>query len=76
VVGYFDALNGRVIVTYAGVPATGTTQPNNLQVVIYDSGKIENDRRCACRDWPDLFAQIYSGRGACCNNDDDEDAGD
>ena len=41
VFGYFDAANGRVIVTYQGVPATGTTQPNTLQVAIYTSGKIE-----------------------------------
>jgi dienelactone hydrolase len=41
VFGYFDAANGRVIVTYNGVPATGTTQPNTLQVVIHDSGKLE-----------------------------------
>ena len=41
VFGYFDAANARVIVTYAGVPATGTTELNTLQVVIYVSGKIE-----------------------------------
>jgi dienelactone hydrolase len=41
VFGYLDGANGRVIVTYNGVPATGTTQPNTLQVVIYDGGKIE-----------------------------------
>jgi Platelet-activating factor acetylhydrolase, isoform II len=41
VFGYFDAPNHRVVVSYLGVPAIGTTQPNTLQVVIYDSGKIE-----------------------------------
>ena len=41
VFGYFDASNHRVVVTYLGVPAIGTTQPNTLQVAIYDSGKIE-----------------------------------
>ena len=41
VFGYFDAANHRVIVTYLGVPAIGTTQPNTLQIVIYTSGKIE-----------------------------------
>ena len=41
VFGYFDAKNHRVVVTYLGVPAIGTTQPNTLQVAIYDSGKIE-----------------------------------
>jgi hypothetical protein len=41
VFGYFDSANGRVIVTYQGVPATGTTQPNTLQIAIYTSGKIE-----------------------------------
>ena len=41
VFGYFDAAYHRVIVTYKGVPAIGTTQPNTLQIAIYDSGKIE-----------------------------------
>jgi hypothetical protein len=41
VFGYFDSANRRVIVTYKGVPAVGTTQPNTLQIAIYDSGKIE-----------------------------------
>ena len=41
VFGYFDASNHRVVVTYLGVPAIGTTQPNTLQVAIYDSGRIE-----------------------------------
>ena len=41
VFGYFDASHHRVVVTYLGVPAIGTTQPNTLQVAIYDSGKIE-----------------------------------
>ena len=39
--GYFDAAYQRVVVTYQGVPAVGTTQPNTLQVAIYTSGKIE-----------------------------------
>jgi dienelactone hydrolase len=41
VFGYYDAANARVVVTYSGVPATGTTAPNTLQIVIYASGKIE-----------------------------------
>jgi dienelactone hydrolase len=41
VFGYFDAANHRVVVTWLGVPAIGTSAPNTLQVVIYDSGKIE-----------------------------------
>lgn len=41
VFGYFDAAIHRVIVTYKGVPAIGTTQPNTLQIAIYDSGKID-----------------------------------
>jgi hypothetical protein len=41
VFGYFDAPNHRVVVSYLGVPAIGTTEPNTLQVAIYDSGKIE-----------------------------------
>jgi hypothetical protein len=30
-----------VVVTYDGVPAAGTTEPNTLQVVIHSSGTIE-----------------------------------
>jgi len=41
VFGYYDSANGRVVVTYQGVPAAGTTQPNTLQAAIYASGKIE-----------------------------------
>jgi hypothetical protein len=41
VFGYFDSANQRVIVTYLGVPAIGTTQPNTLQIAIYEGGKIE-----------------------------------
>ncbi len=39
--GYYDANNGRVVVTYLNVPASGTTAPNTLQIAIYTSGKIE-----------------------------------
>jgi len=41
VFGYFDDKENRVIVTYSGVPAAGTTEPNTLQIAIYSSGKIE-----------------------------------
>jgi dienelactone hydrolase len=41
VFGYYDSAHGRVVVTYLGVPAAGTTQPNTLQAAIYTSGKIE-----------------------------------
>ncbi|MDB6083421.1 MAG: hypothetical protein JWN43_1302 [Gammaproteobacteria bacterium] len=41
VFGYFDSVNQRVVVTYKGVPAIGTTQPNTFQIAIYHSGKIE-----------------------------------
>jgi dienelactone hydrolase len=37
----YDATKQRVIVTYQGVPAAGTTAPNTLQVVIYASGEID-----------------------------------
>jgi len=37
----YDAANHRVIVTYLGVPAAGTTAPNTLQVVIYSAGEID-----------------------------------
>ena len=39
--GYYDATNGRVVITYLNVPASGTTAPNTLQIAIYTSGKIE-----------------------------------
>lgn len=41
VFGYYDPAHERVVITYLGVPAEGTTQPNTLQAVIYTSGKIE-----------------------------------
>ena len=41
VFAYFDATNNRVLVTYKGVPAIGTTQPNTLQVAVYGNGMIE-----------------------------------
>ena len=41
VFGYLDAANNRVVVTYKGVPAIGTTQPNALQVAVYRNGTIE-----------------------------------
>ena len=37
----YDTSNQRVIVTYQGVPAAGTSAPNTLQVVIYASGEID-----------------------------------
>ena len=37
----YDSSMQRVIVTYLGVPAAGTTAPNTLQVVIYASGEID-----------------------------------
>lgn len=41
VFGYFDAVQNRVIVTYSGIPAGGTTEPNTLQIAIYNDGKVE-----------------------------------
>jgi dienelactone hydrolase len=41
VYGYYDSANGRVVITYLNVPASGTTAPNTLQVAIYGTGKIE-----------------------------------
>jgi hypothetical protein len=41
VFAYLDSAQHRVVVTYKGVPAIGTSQPNTLQVAIYDSGRIE-----------------------------------
>jgi dienelactone hydrolase len=37
----FDAQGGRVIITYKGVPALGTSAPNTLQVAIHTSGTID-----------------------------------
>ncbi len=37
----YDATHQRVIVTYQGVPAAGTTAPNTLQVVIHGSGELD-----------------------------------
>jgi hypothetical protein len=37
----YDAANRRVIVTYQGVPAAGTTAPNTLQIVISAAGEID-----------------------------------
>lgn len=37
----YDTAKKRLIVTYAGIPAAGTTAPNTLQVVIYASGEID-----------------------------------
>ncbi len=37
----FDAQGGRLIITYKGVPALGTSAPNTLQITISKSGKIE-----------------------------------
>jgi dienelactone hydrolase len=41
VYGYYDAAQHRVVITYSGVPAVGTTAPNTLQIAIYADGKIE-----------------------------------
>jgi len=41
VFGYFDAAENRVIVTYRGLPAGGSTAPNTLQIAVYADGKIE-----------------------------------
>jgi predicted dienelactone hydrolase len=41
VYAWYDSVNQRVIVTYDAVPAAGTSAPNTLQVVIYQSGKID-----------------------------------
>lgn len=41
VFAYYDSANSRVVVTYQGIPAAGTAQPNTLQTAINASGKIE-----------------------------------
>ncbi|MBV8145669.1 MAG: hypothetical protein JO184_11730 [Gammaproteobacteria bacterium] len=37
----YDAASQRVVITWLGVPAAGTTAPNTLQVVIYATGEID-----------------------------------
>jgi dienelactone hydrolase len=41
VFAWYDSANQRVIVTYQAVPASGTSAPNTLQVVIHASGEID-----------------------------------
>jgi hypothetical protein len=65
VFGYFDSANRRVIVTYMGVPAVGTTQPNTLQAAIYESGKIEmivGELTASGAMRPVSFAELRDGR--------------
>lgn len=38
---YYDDVEDRVVITYMGLRAAGTTQPNTLQIAIYGDGKIE-----------------------------------
>jgi hypothetical protein len=37
----YDAAADRVVFTYVGVPAAGTTEPNTLQIAIHGNGTIE-----------------------------------
>ena len=41
ILGYRDAAEQRVVVTYQNVPAAGTSAPNTLQIAIDDDGTIE-----------------------------------
>jgi dienelactone hydrolase len=41
VFAYYDDVEDRVVITYLGVPAAGTTEPNTLQIAIHGDGKIE-----------------------------------
>jgi hypothetical protein len=41
VFGYYDAAEDRMVITYLGVVAAGTTAPNTLQIAIYRNGTIE-----------------------------------
>ena len=41
VFAYYDNAEDRVVVTYLGVPAAGTAEPNTLQIAIHGDGKIE-----------------------------------
>jgi len=37
----YDDIEDRVVITYLGVPAAGTTEPNTLQIAIHGNGTIE-----------------------------------
>ena len=37
----YDDVEDRVVVTYLGVPAVGTVEPNTLQIAIHGDGRIE-----------------------------------
>jgi dienelactone hydrolase len=37
----YDDIEDRVVITYLGVPAAGTTEPNTLQIAIHRNGTIE-----------------------------------
>jgi dienelactone hydrolase len=41
VYAYYDDIEDRVVITYLGVPAAGTTEPNTLQIAIHRNGTIE-----------------------------------
>jgi hypothetical protein len=41
VFAYHEDIEDRVVITYAGVPSFGTTEPNTLQVAIHGNGTIE-----------------------------------
>ncbi len=41
ILGYRDAAEERVVITYDDVPADGTSAPNTLQIAIGDDGTIE-----------------------------------
>jgi predicted dienelactone hydrolase len=37
----YDDVEDRVVITYQGVPAAGTTEPNTLQIAVHGNGTIE-----------------------------------
>lgn len=41
VFAYHDSAEDRMVITYLGIVATGTTAPNTLQIAIYRNGTIE-----------------------------------
>jgi hypothetical protein len=41
VFAYYDDVEDRVVITYQGVAAAGTTLPNTLQIAVHGDGTIE-----------------------------------
>ena len=71
----YDTANQRVIVTYLGVPAAGTTAPNTLQVVINGSGEIDITIGALAATGPNYAPNILGTIGIGSGNTRAEDLG-